>query len=384
MRRIKKQFASRKSDQAAVSSIFAILLGTGALLGMMALSFDTGTLYLEQQTLREASSSAARALAEKCAYAAPQCASQSAATAMVQTILNSNSRDSMTAIEEVCGSAPLNSCLPLSTRSMDCKTPPSATGYARVTSKTRTSTGNTIDGKFAGLLDGNGANTLHSQLWNCAQAIWQVSGGSGPSTGQTLLNVAFPACDYPGNSNPVVLFAFRNSSPNPTPPRTISCMVTSGGNSATLNNVGNGFFPFIASVGSCDTYVTYSIGQEMLFNNLQSNKYCGGSPTSFETFLDARIAAGTTLDILLEGAVSGSQPNSWQIAVLGFSTFKFLGYHLSTSKEGGTTPPGGWANYPPGVPNGERCTASRDCFYGQYMSAPSFLTASTVVVKLVP
>jgi hypothetical protein len=197
-------------------------------------------------------------------------------------------------------------------------------------------------------------------------------------------NIAFPACSYPGNNNAVVLWKFRNQTNNPNPPREASCSFSSPNGTVNLTDVANGFAPYFANVGACNSPLTVTTGATIVFDDSNLRFYCGGSNSSFETFLAAKIANQQSIRVPLGGTFVKIQPNQWNIKVLGFTDFQFLGYRLSGNEIGGAIPPGGWAAYPPGVTqNSDKCTASRDCFYGRYTSAPTFIPA-TITVQLVP
>jgi Flp pilus assembly protein TadG len=373
--------SERGSERGSIAVIFAVIMASGVLVGLIALAFDTGIVYQEQQTLRIASSAAARGLAAKCSIAAPQCASQAAATVLVQQLLNDNSADGKTAIEELCGVAPLNSCAPLTTKSQDCAAVAAGVNYVRVTAKTQTPTGTGIASTFEQLLGGRSAAKVSNQLWNCGQAKWVVN----TTTQQQIsYNLLMPACDYPGSSSPFVSFEFIDQGNTPSIPRTTNCTLQVGGAgpTATLTNVMNGFAPFDAQVGICDTAITVNLN-DVVFSNANTKKFCGGSVGSLGTWIDAKISSNTSVPVALGGDISSPASNQWYLRVIGFSTYKFLGYRISNSVQGGATPPGGWASYPPGVTNSARCNANNACLYGYYTTGPSFLT-DTTTVQIVP
>jgi Flp pilus assembly protein TadG len=379
-RQLSKQSAN-DSERGAIAVVFAVLMASGVLVGLIALAFDTGIAYQEQQTLRIASSAAARGLAAKCAISAPQCASQAAATVLVQQLLNDNSADGKTAIEELCGVSPLTSCVPLTTKSQDCAAVAAGVNYVRVTAKTQTPTGTGILSTFEQLLGGRNAAKVSNQLWNCGQAKWVVN----TTTQQQIsYNLLMPACDYPGSSNPFVSFEFIDQGNNPAIPRTTSCTLQVGGSgpTATLTNVMNGFAPFDAQVGICDTPVTVTLN-DLVFDNGNTKKFCGGSVGSIGTWIQTQINNNTTVPVALGGDISSPASNQWNLRVIGFTGYKFLGYRISNSVQGGATPPGGWANYPAGAANNAQCKANNACLYGYYTAGPSFLT-DTTTVQIVP
>lgn len=368
-----------KSSQGGIAAIFAVLLGTGSLIGLVALTFDVGAIYYNQQTLRESSSAAARALAEQCANGQPECASQSSATLFVQSILNDNAKNGLTAITQICGAPPLNSCTGESGRWMDCKVPPASIPYARVIASTRTADGNYLETVFAGLLSGNFGTVYQNRLWHCAQANW-TSGTVGPTTQSIKFNIALPACSYSGGNTPVVLYPLPQNGSNP--PTEASCIITGPGGSSTVTNVSAGYIPFDLPVGNCDIFVPLSVGSQYEKSSINTRLFCGGKSGDLSDFLGVVTPAQTPVHVALPGAINKIGPD-WWFSVLGFSDFVFMGYYLGGSQSGGATPPGGWAAYPPGAPSAKQCKGSNYCFYGRYVTPPSFL-ATDSVVQLIP
>ncbi len=377
-------FGGRGNEKGSIATMMGVLLGTGALLGLLALGFDMSVTYAEQQTLRLSSTAASYALAQKCAHSQPQCASQSAAVAYVQSVLNKDAADGISGIDEVCGVAPLSTCAPLTANQQDCKTVAAGTNFVRVTAKTQTPNGGGVQTIFSGLLDGNFTNNNNTGLilWQCAQSIWQVDPSA--STQNIQFNLLLPACSYPNGSGSVVLFEFQDSGNTPNPPRAASCTIplANGFGSYSLTNVVNGFPPVDISVGSCDTAVSITLNQ-VLFLNSNLKKFCGGDMGNLAAWLDGKIASGVPEAVAIPGAFTSPQANIWNITVIGFSKFKFLGYRLSNAFQGGATPTGGWSNWPAGVSSTAKCKASNPCIYGQYTSPPSFIVDNNVV-KIVP
>jgi uncharacterized membrane protein len=58
-----------------VATVVAILLGSGVLLGTLAVVVDVGRLYVERDELQNGADSAALAMAKACADSTPECAS---------------------------------------------------------------------------------------------------------------------------------------------------------------------------------------------------------------------------------------------------------------------------------------------------------------------
>lgn len=368
---------NQEASRGSIGVIFAILVASGVLIGLIGLAFDTGIAYQEQQTLRIASTAASKGLATKCAMDEPQCEDQSSASVLVQQLLNANSKDEITAIDEVCGSSPLNACQPLTTRPQDCEPVGAGENFVRVTAKTQTPSGTTIGSVFAQLLGGSDNPSFESQLWYCSQASW-VSNAQTES--QIAFNMLMPSCDYPGSSAPFVTHNFIDQGNNPAIPRETSCTLQADGAGpiVTLIDVMHGFAPFEALVGACDSDITVQLN-DVVFDNGNDKKFCGGSVGSIGDWIQESIDNNASVPVALAGAIDNPSANNWYFEVIGFTNYKFLGYRISNSIQGGTTPPGGWSAYPQSSPNNARCAASRPCFYGYYVDPPSFLTDGVTV-----
>lgn len=384
----------RDGERGATIAIVAILLGTGALLGMLALSFDTGLVYLERRTVQVGADSAAEALAQKCAYDDVQCATAPDAASFVQGIVNANAEDSLTGVEELCGVAPLPACAPLSDRQMDCSIPalsggratPANLALARLTTRTQSAAGTFITPVFAGLLDGDNSDTPGITLWSCAQAAWGKVGAA-----DVRIPLLLPACGYEIDRTPVVIPAFP---PNPRPaarpvPIEQSCTVdiygTDGQRAPQLfTDVANGFAPYAPDDAACtsDQRVSADPVEQFTLRLGDIRTLCGGATTSFRDYLNGVLAqdALTPGGLYITYAVAGTlvqqpPPNDSDVTfdVLTFASFRLLGYSLkappgpggNVDYVGGATPPGGWSAYPAGAPNLESC-AARSCLYGQF------------------
>lgn len=379
-------------DRGAIAAIFAILLGTGALLGMLALSFDLGAVYLERRTVQVGSDAAATGVAQKCALHSPQCQDQASAGALAAVLVNANAEDSLTGIEELCGVAPLSSCAPLSARYADCREPqfpdgrltPADQAYVRVTTRTQTSDGSALRTVFSDLLDGQGGNSGGVTLWSCAQSAWGKV-----DSADVRVPLAFGACNYELSGVPVVTPAFPpdpRSASRPIP-LTVDCVndvySTAGGVTAQpFTAVANGFAPISLGDPSCATDVPADVAQDFTLPLIDIRSLCGGSVGSFATYLDAILAqdpltpGGLYFRYPVLGAVSQQAPPNDDVVVFdvrSFASYRLLGYRLKAPRgagqpadyAGGQIPPGGWDGYPSGSTPVESC-AQRSCLYGQF------------------
>lgn len=381
-----------RNESGATAAILAVLLGTGALLGMLALSFDIGLVYLERRTVQSGADAAVDAVAQKCALRADQCQDESSASNLAGALVNANAEDSLTSIEELCGAAPLAACEPLSERYADCREKefpdgrsiPADIAFVRVTTSTQTAQGSAIRTVFSDVLDGQAGDSPGITLWSCAQAVWGKVAAV-----DVRLPIAFGACEYELSGSPVVTAAFP---PDPQPgsrlvPTTVDCAndvyATSGGVFETsFAAVANGFAPVNLGDATCTTDTLLDVEDVLTLSLDDLRTLCGGNVGAFATFLDGVLASdaatpgGLYLRYPVVGAVTQeSAPNSDQVTfdVLSFASYRILGYSLKApggsgqpvDYAGGQVPPGGWGSYPAGSPVAASC-AQRSCLYGQF------------------
>lgn len=189
-----------RNDSGAMGVLFAVLFGTGAMLGLLALSIDVGAVYLERRTVQVGADAAAEGLGYRCALNAAECQSVGAATTFARMLLDANSGDGATAVEEVCGST-LGPCAPLSGREPDCQVAPVSGAYVRVTSQTDNAGTNRILTPFTDVLDGSASDGDGVTLWGCAQSRWGKV-----DTAELSLDVVLPPCEFSvGGSSKVVV-----------------------------------------------------------------------------------------------------------------------------------------------------------------------------------
>ena len=63
----------RRPDRGAVSTVFAVLLAGGVVMGMLAMTVDVGSIWLERRQLQNGADAASMALADICARDATKC-----------------------------------------------------------------------------------------------------------------------------------------------------------------------------------------------------------------------------------------------------------------------------------------------------------------------
>jgi len=182
-------------DGGAVSTIVAILLAAGVLLGIGALAIDVGTLYHEREQQQSGADAAALYVARVCATIPGDCqavASTSGTTftdASGRTMktagwyANHNAKDNTSGITTVCSNSPaaqalgLPACPPLTTPSTQLSrcignAPTNGTPYVEVRTHVRNTNGTTIlPPVFARTLAGNSGDQ-GSAVSACSRASW--------------------------------------------------------------------------------------------------------------------------------------------------------------------------------------------------------------------
>jgi Flp pilus assembly protein TadG len=174
-------------DRGAVALLVAVLLSTGVLLGMAALSVDVGQLYAERRQVQNGADAAALAVAASCA-------TSTTCTSATAGIAGLNANDGATAVVSVCGAGrPALAACPAGSGPVltQCAAPPAgAEGWVRVRTATGSSGGGTLlPPTFAQALAGN-AGYAGTQVQACAQAAW-----GGEASG-TSLPLTLSACEW--------------------------------------------------------------------------------------------------------------------------------------------------------------------------------------------
>jgi len=171
-------------DRGAFGVLVGMLLATGVLLGMAALTVDVGRLYQERAELQNGADAGSIAVAKSC-VAGPACTPGTAAT-----YANLNAKDGVSAVTLVCGhdaKGGLGGCPGSSGTMVDCPTAPAAgTNYVDVHTATRTTGGSSLlPPVFARALTGN-AGYQGSTVLACARAMWGPALQTSQSLAMTL------------------------------------------------------------------------------------------------------------------------------------------------------------------------------------------------------
>lgn len=356
-------------DRGAIMTVFAVLLGTGVLLGLLALSFDTGVLYRERTAVGNAADSSATGLARDCALGGPRCATAAAADGFAEQLADANSPDGASGVEETCGrsGAWTLACAALTERQMDCRALAFPDGrsmaashaFVRVTTSTETDTGGlAVVPVFAGLLNGDEPDPGGVTLWSCGQAVWGTS-----ARAPVLFPIVLPVCRT---------FTIDGDAPS---------FIQDGAGAATTSctNVNPVNVNGVRLIIGVDGQTTYQGFTDVLLNF----RWISG----FDCVTPATVAAGSSLSIYagapgslcgatlwsrLQDAIVAGRPilvpmggssTSTTVEVRSFAAFVPRGYYWRVTSQSrdsfGEAPPGGWTT---------TCTNTnnKECLWGSF------------------
>jgi hypothetical protein len=165
----------------------AILLGTGALLGVAAMVVDVGRLYAEREQLQTGADAAAWAVAEACVLDPAACGAQAP---VAGSYAQRNAADGAADVTAVCGTAPgLPACPPPVGNRTDCLGVAPTGPYVEVRTATRMADGSSLlPPTFARALAGD--EYSGSQVAACARTAW------GPPRNASGLALTFSVCEW--------------------------------------------------------------------------------------------------------------------------------------------------------------------------------------------
>jgi hypothetical protein len=190
-------------DRGGVAVVFAILLGSGVLLGMLALVVDVGRIYVERNEVQNGADSAALGVAKACAELTSEC-TVDGVWSVAEDYANRNASDERSRVEEVCGYLPgvLPECGTRPDNLTACLGEPPTSYYAEVWVSTQMSDGDTVL-PFAvaqTFASGERGTTVAA----CARAAWEPEGLS-------ILAVTITACQFNDATNNGTQFADPSS-----------------------------------------------------------------------------------------------------------------------------------------------------------------------------
>ncbi|RKN46235.1 hypothetical protein D7223_15015 [Micromonospora endolithica] len=206
--RLRARLGRADADRGGVAVTVGLLIGSGVLLGMMALVVDVGLLYVERGQLQNGADAAAVAAARACALDPAECTGPDGETvdALAGRYADGNANDGQ-ATAEVCGrGGGLATC---GDTPVDClRAAPAAGPYVEVRTGTRRDGDETLlPPVFAQAVLGGYRG---AEVRACARATW-----GGPVRADTLA-LALPFCDWERLTSSGTVFP---AAPGPVPVR---------------------------------------------------------------------------------------------------------------------------------------------------------------------
>ncbi|MFM7030402.1 MAG: TadE/TadG family type IV pilus assembly protein [Micrococcales bacterium] len=195
------------SDRGAISTLFAILLGSGLLIAIIGMVVDTGQVLAQRQLVRNAADAVAEAVAFHCAKESPatNCLTDNYVTtggitgtqtnaAFLSTI--ANPKGGNITVTKICGKnstvATFPACPVLTTASYDCKANLAALGYSDWVRVYTSSDPTGIKAAFMPFV--SGSHTNYQEL-GCAQVWWGKAASITVDKSGNQLPVLFGNCD---------------------------------------------------------------------------------------------------------------------------------------------------------------------------------------------
>ena len=398
-----RKFKLRDSESGAIVALFAVFVSTFMIIAIFVMVFDISSLYSERRVVQNASDSSVLATSQECAvngtgailnssasYPGPVCNSQSYALDFAGKYANLNSPDNLTSVSEICGSAPLPVCTPVTQGQFECKNvDPSYKNFERVKTETLQSGGNSLTALFTSITNPAASSV---KVIACSQSAWGKA-GSAP----VIFPIALPICDYAINGTKLIQDFASN---NPT--------VVGGCSFTDLN--GDNFsysaptrgFSLLSGFG-CPGIATprrVKVGDTLQVESSLTQVEAGCPSGQFQFYfqlgklLNTKVFVPVVTSVSCQSASVNCQGN-YVFQVASFYSFKFLGGKFKNRGRVGTGPP-----CAPGDPCQQNsswpaaCDATRNCIYGTFERSvvpgsdvsldPSFPAVGAMAVQLLP
>ncbi|MGH3713626.1 MAG: pilus assembly protein TadG-related protein [Micromonosporaceae bacterium] len=341
-----------QGDRGAVTTLVALLLAAGVLLGMGALAIDVGRLYAEREELQSGADAAVMAVAMQCAESPVDCA-VAVLSGTAETYADANARDDASNVSVLCGQL-VESDLPVCPEPADnltaCLNEPPDGEYVEVRTTTELGDGSTLlPPSLAQMLLGN-EGYEGSTVGACARAAF------GPPVPASGLAVTISVCEWEAfTAGGTVYPEAPPYPPNPMPPPTadhpIKLHTTSGTASCPSGPSGSdtpGGFGWLDDDGDCAS----AIGEDGTV---------GGDPgvagPSCAAVLEAALDPLSVLFMPVYDAVEGTGSGT-TYHIKGMAAFVLTGYSLpSIGKEESR------------LSGTHYCKGSDKCLYGFFTEA---------------
>jgi Flp pilus assembly protein TadG len=339
-----------RDERGAIGVIVAILVGTGVLVGMAALTIDVGQLYQNRAELQNGADAGSLAVASSCARGncTPNIATQYAIGNASKLTGNE------AAVDVVCGSGSVSLAACGSTGLMTICPPAPAVGtnYVDVHTSTLTASGSTLlPPVFARTLLGQ-SSYPGTHVVACAQAQW------GAPTSANTIAYTISACSWYVYTSNGTSFAQPPPYPPNTPPPASADHILfehgSGGSKITgcppyqpSGQDAPGNFGWTNDgLGNCTTFID------------SNGSYTGSTGASAsgdcQTVIQNAQANKTVVYLPVYSSISGTGNNT-TYTLLGFAAFVITGYHITGSFKAND-----WLN------SANNCTGNDFCIDGYF------------------
>jgi hypothetical protein len=368
-RLIRDLLRRRRDDRGAATTLVAVLLTSGVLLGMGALVIDVGRIYAEREELLTGADAAAWAVANQCAVSLSPCG---AYTASAQSYANLNASDGAVTVSLVCGLnpkiSPTSTCPAENTSSTSlarcigtragaiAAAGTGAVGYVEVYTRTKNTDGSTLlPPVFARALAG-GSNANGTPVGACSRVTWNTPTTVGPISS---IAAAVTACVYNGLTTNGTVY-----------PTTVKPIHILGDNAAhtgcpapTLFGTRTGFGWLDSS--DCTRNLTYPSdtpgGTAGLLSALLFS--------SCTTVLNAAITSGTPVNFPIYDTIAGGNAH-----LIGYAPFVVTGWRISAVL--------GLLPQTRTEPSTGACVNFEQCIYGYFKPLPRSVPGSYGVTTL--
>ncbi len=337
-----------REDRGGVTTLVAVLLGGGVLLGMGALVLDVGSLYAERETLQTSADAAAMAVGRSCGQNPTGCASTAVATAVQAASQTEN--DGHAGVTTVCGvlaGSALPACPPPATNLTRCLNTPSGQ-YVEVRVHTENADGTTVMPPIlARALSGNSAYT-GTTVAACARV------GFGPPNSGLTPSFTLSVCEWtkmynPGTPPPPYAF-------DPTSTLDINPIYLHNTTGATTCPAGPsgwdapGGFGWLSPTGTspCTTLITADGSYPTSTGN--------SAPSGCVTAMNADITNQTVLLVPVYDGVQGTGAGT-TYHVKGLAAFVLTGYFFAQ---------GNGQHVASHITGRDYCSKNDTCLYGVF------------------
>lgn len=335
--------AWHKNDRGSFSVIFAVLLGGGVLIGVVALAFDSGQIVLERGVQRTASEAGAIAVAQRCAEkistGTNECSNSSSARSFAEVLAKLNSPDGFTNALSACGQTKdwvaggftnsLTACGPLAGSVYLCKTV-DETKYGRyVRIFTGTQDSRAADGQIHPLSREIVGSSNGYALKGCAQAAWGKAAAA-PVT----MPIALPLGNYLDQTGVVVTElvtggGWYSCTADTTDSVPACSTISTVDGPYTPNQLPRGFGFIETPDPTCKslTQNVVKVPADIVRTNTPA-LLCGGA-AGFEYFLGKEVFIPVMVSVK-----NGSAPGNFIFRVETFYRFKVRGLKITATKRG--------------------------------------------------